>query len=419
MSAAASSAEQQQQQQINTDQILEVVRKAIEAERARIQPIQNLRTERDRTKARYVETCPAGLQPCDPDEENKNGRTCPDADLYAPNPLIVDVKGRICYAPADLKNYAGGDVNGQQIEVLTEMFAGRLLQLIQKDAETAKLIQSALLNDGITSALGSGNYNASLCSVKNEADNTCSQWNLSVVENLDTDDLNKGLRYAIQARKAENTNTNTSPTAGVGPRSSSSRQSDARVMIVPPRSQNAIQLKTHFEAIGGAKNSSVGDKDCVFTAYDNAFFSTKSANPRAPYDKQINPATLAFAGAFAWATRADHILIVANEQPRFVARVVSLANGVRSINESVYKARFNAPISQFKEYIRFLHNLTFDIAWPIILSGQVTWGDMADATAAVQKLDKLDDISVEQFKVLTPAQQWKAIVDQHLKTVKV
>ena len=407
MSAAASSAEQQQQQQINTDQILEVVRKAIEAERARIQPIQNLRTERDRTKARYVETCPAGLQPCDPDEENKNGRTCPDADLYAPNPLIVDVKGRICYAPADLSKYAGGDVNGQQIEVLTEMFAGRLLQLIQKDAATEKIIKAALLNDGITSTLGSGNYNASLCSTPSANDDACDKWNLAVVENLDENDLKTGLQYAIRCKKG----------------------GDVSIAEVTNADDDSFTLQTHIpgtltigsysaglaQVLGSALGTNnIANQDCVFTAYTNAFQSG-DVKEVAPYDKYVNPATLAFAGAFAWAIRADKILEVTHEQPIYVKRVVTLAQKIRDINALVLG---RTERSSFVEYANVLRNLTFDIAWPIILSGQVTATDIFTATRAI--IDKkLNDVTPAQFKALTPAQQWKAIVDQHLKTVKV
>ena len=87
--------------------------------------------------------CPSGLVGCNAKElyEKTGGEvTCPPLES-APDPLIVDYKGRICYAPEDIKKqFVGKDLN---IDRLVSEYSQKLATMLAKSGNLQKAIETA------------------------------------------------------------------------------------------------------------------------------------------------------------------------------------------------------------------------------------------------------------------------------------
>ena len=88
-------------------------------------------------------SCPAGMVGCNAKElsEKTGGElTCPPLE-QAPDPLIVDHKGRVCYAPESLREqWRGKTLN---IEDLTEKYALKLIKMLEQGNNLATAVETA------------------------------------------------------------------------------------------------------------------------------------------------------------------------------------------------------------------------------------------------------------------------------------
>lgn len=291
-------------------------------------------------------SCPSPLKACNQAEAQKRGTTCPDYRVYAPDPLVVDIDGNICYAPEDLEKWAGkrnllntdAAIERASAEMLRHLNQQKYLNLILNKVKSETAIDTAFkLNKPPRDVK---------CDVPNMIDGGCQKWSSPlIVSGLDEDALDKGLK-------------------------------------------EAIALRAKAEGIHG---------DSVFTGVGDA------------YTSDINPATLAYAGAYAWGVKADAFArrMGGEYRPVYLERVRRLPAIIEQVNESVYRNLVeNGP-----KYTKLV-TLTFDVAWPILMERRIGLKGLAAAAEATKSLN-VDDAALGK---MTAAAQWNLVLKSYMGT---
>jgi len=335
-------------------------------------------------------TCPAPLRACDPEEEARLGRTCPDMRKFAPDPLVIDEEGHVCYAPADLEKWAGAR-NMADVDTMIERGASELLRMISsndallhKVKETAlqaavvKLTKPRVLKvDAFTPAV----YN-------NGAVTKPAEWTSGVIQaqEMDTSILNSGLLAARGLFHAYGDEKRISEvTAALDARLKDSTNND----IESPRFQKPPKENA------GAGLADIKNEDFVFHPKNTGL--------------DENAATVAFAGAVAWAERADKLMegIPGAKPHRYRQLVLKLPLALQKINADAVKVtavELGTSVAQ----------LTFDVAWPLMMSARVGLRSLKEAAADKGIKTKLQDLlSADDFKGFTARsamQQWSDMV---------
>lgn len=351
--------------------------------------------DRDLKKALIMSgACPPSLRACDPDEQAKFGLTCPDARIYAPDPLIADSEGRICYAPADLAAVVGKDGIGDLDSAIERLSSLLLRELDDKGALAA--VKTKLLEASVSEATQPRLFGMSACKLP-QSDGTCSAWSPSLVEDIDKEAVNDGLSQAVAMWNTKDT--------------------DKATKWIPD-SLSGITAQTLRDWTTWALGGKEGDgTDYVFHGYAAPWTLTVQgtrtvSNKANAYNTAVNPATLAYAGAYAWAVRADKMAkrLGGEFEAKYVTRVKRLPGIILACNKAVYKR--SDRVAALATTYPSLANLTFDVAWPIIMERTIGLKGLLRAANAVTSIDNMDD---DKFKLLDPRAQWDLIVKQYKK----
>lgn len=337
--------------------------------------------DRDISKAMYLSgACPAPLHACDPDVEAKAGRTCPDVREYAPDPLIVDSAGRICYASEDLAKWAGRK-NVNDIDSLIERAASELLMQLDSKGALA-IVKEKLLEANVMDATKPRLLGTGACKVA--ADAACSEWSPQMVKDMNVDDVNAGLAEAVAMYKETGSNT-----ANLWP---------------PPTGVGMFTSGTDYVFHGWADPWALTGK------------ATRSVGSVSDaYAKAVNPATLAYAGAYAWGKKADAMAsrLGGEYEAKYLSRVQKLPGIVLKANLAVYNSGFTG-----KGAYPGLKNLTFDVAWPILMERTIGLNGLLRAAAATSDKSNLG-VPADKFAAMTAREQWDMIIKQYKKFSRV
>ena len=379
--------------------------------------------KRDLSKAAYLDgACPAPLKACDPDEEAKFGRACPDLSEYAPDPLIVDSEGRVCYAPEDLAKWAG-DRNLSDIDTLIERAAAQLLMQLN-DKSVLETVKRKMLEANVVAATNPRMLTIeNSCSKTNAATGDCEWTSPLIGVDLEMDKVNEGLTKAKKMWLVNSGDTSTKwkpwsatfwQTWGLG-------VGDTLV-------QGLSKITGFNSAVAFATGTDLANGlDYVFHAYNTPWNNTVGGTVDGKYDKAINPATLAYAGAFAWAFKADQMLSHASSsegpvKSKYVALVadlpavilqanIDIAEGlVAAVAEDISEMKDGKAVTKKQSKFNGLKNLTFDVAWPMFMERTI---GIKGLRAAAKTVKALPGTTPEAFNKMSASEQWDMIIKQY------
>lgn len=329
--------------------------------------------------------CPAPLRACDPAAMAKQGRTCPDLSTYAPNPLIVDVDGNVCYAPEDLER-AVGTKSLADTDTLIEGASRKLLEFLA-DKKYLNAIIAKARDANIMGVTAPRLVKEDAC--KPRGDDAC-DWSAAplVVKEMDPSNLDTGLAEAITLYRT------------------------------PDGARNSISdmMGTNYDYVFTAWAEPWGTS--LVTKLVRAAAPVVVDEKVSPYEKARNPATLAYAGAYAWGVRADALAVRLGGEyrPVYLDRVRRLPAIIRDVNQAIIDAKLPDG-RKFTSVYTSLANLTFDVAWPMLMERRIGLKGVLEAAKRVgvlrDGLDKtVDDAALAAMK---PQAQWDLIVRNYLK----
>jgi hypothetical protein len=336
--------------------------------------------------------CPKGLVPCNEAEARMMGTTCPDYKTKTLDPMVVDQYGNVCYAPVDIQEWFSNNraINGKNlvmglsgggpptnIESLIERAAGELLALMDSKG-MVESVKQKLLDASMEDSV-KPDQRKPLGKICEEDDgSSCKKWSTVIARDLDQTDLSDGLKIATEMHAA-----NATETAGL---------------------MSTLRSYT----FGGMPQKA----EFVFHAYKTPWTNPSETvdlgkDKKNAYASAINPATLAFAGAFAWSRKADRMaerMSGKTNDHKYEERVKKLPALLMKVNNAVGEG-----LAKVKGYEK-LSNLTFDVAWPILMERSIGFNGLL---RAAQLVNKLTNVTPERFEKMTPKEQWAAIIREY------